>query len=497
MSPDQSPSSPLAGDADAILARLRELRSADAPTHGGRILSYVYDSGLAALDDLAAAAAREVQPVNGLDPTVFTSVATMERELIAFARNAFQGPGAVGSVTSGGTESCLLAVKAARDRVSRTGRGSVVLPTTAHVAFVKAAHVLDVDLVRVPVDPDSTSVDADAVAGALRDDTFLIVASAPNYPTGVADPIGDLGRLALDREIALHVDACLGGFALAWWPEDLAPWDFAVPGVSSISADLHKYGYSPKGASILLHADRDRHRAQYFATTDWPGYPVVNPTLLGSRSAAGLAAAWAIVQYLGDDGFRTLVAAIARATTALRGTVEGIDGLRVVGDPVGPVFAVAADDSSASPIDPHRWARAVGDAGFELQLQPSFTQADSTVLPATTHLTVTPVTETVVDELSAALIGAADRTRGQAPAEPPQALADLAAAVDSGDASIGDLLALPSSVTADVLVAAGIDPHDADGELDMAAIVAAVQALPRPITAKMLTEFLASYTNPE
>ncbi|GED99223.1 pyridoxal phosphate-dependent decarboxylase family protein [Gordonia crocea] len=494
MSSDRSPS-PFAGDADAILARLRDLRSADAPTHGGKVLSYVYDSGLAALDELAAAAARAVQPVNGLDPTVFTSVAIMERELITFARNAFHGPDAVGSVTSGGTESCLLAVKSARDHGSHTDRGSIVAPTTAHAAFIKAAHLLDVDLIRVPVDPESTAVAPEAVAAALREDTFLIVASAPNYPTGVADPIADLASLALDRGIALHVDACLGGFALAWWPEAIAPWDFAVPGVTSISADLHKYGYSPKGSSVLLHADRDRHRAQYFATTDWPGYPVVNPTLLGSRSAAGLAAAWAIVNYLGDDGFATLVADIARAASALRATIDGIDGLRVVGDPVGPVFAVAADAASA-PVDPHRWARAVGEAGFELQLQPSFAQPDGTALPATTHLTVTPVTERVVDELSTALVDAAQRVRGTAPAQPPAALAALATALDSGDAVLDDLLALPSAVTGELLVAAGIDPHDADGELDMPAIVAAVEALPRPVTAKMLTEFLALFTNP-
>lgn len=485
---------PLAGDADAVIARLRELRAGDAPSHGGTILSYVYDSGRAELDELAAAAIREVQPVNGLDPTVFTSVAAMERDVITFARNAFHGPGAVGSVTSGGTESCLLAVLSARE-YSHADGGSIVVPTTAHAAFTKAAHVLGVEEIRVPVDPVTTAVDPAVVADALREDTFLVVASAPGYPTGALDPIESLGRLARERQIALHVDACLGGFALAWWPDPLPPWDFRVPGVTSLSADLHKYGYTPKGASVLLHADRDRHRAQYFATTDWPGYPVVNPTLLGSRSAAGLAASWAIISFLGTDGFTDLVAATARATAALRDVVAGIDGLRVFGDPVGPVFAVATDPASASPVDPHRWARAVADEGFALQLQPGYVQPDGSSLPATTHLTVTPVTERVVDDLARALVRGAEAARGLPPSPAPEALADLAAAITTGAVSLDDLLSLPSETTAEFLRAAGIDPHG-DGELDMPAVVAAVAALPRSVTAKMLTEFLALYTNP-
>ena len=303
-------------DAQNVLDELARLRSTDAPTHGGHVLSYVYDTGLAELDELAAQAALLVQPVNGLDPTVFGSVAVMERDLIAFARDAFHGPEAVGSVTSGGTESCVLAVKAARDHARlEPGRGTLVMPSTAHAAFDKAARLLGVRAIRVPVDPQTTAVRASALADAITDDTFLLVASAPNYPTGTLDPIDDLGALAVERGLPLHVDACLGGFALAWWPTALPAWDFRVPGVTSISADLHKYGYAPKGASVILHSDRDRHRAGFFAITDWPGYPVVNPTLLGSRSAAGLAAAWAIARHLGPDGYRALVQKIAAAST--------------------------------------------------------------------------------------------------------------------------------------------------------------------------------------
>ena len=183
-----------------ILSRLRSLREQDAPTHGGRVLSYVYDSGLAALDELAADAARLVQPVNGLDPTVFPSTAVMERELVAFAREFLHGasdPAAdtdaggvvVGNVTSGGTESCVLAVKAARDfRGLPPGEGSLVLPTTAHAAFHKAAHLLGLELILVPVDPTSGRVGAQDIATAVRKDTVLIVVSAPSYPFAGARP---------------------------------------------------------------------------------------------------------------------------------------------------------------------------------------------------------------------------------------------------------------------------------------------------------------------
>lgn len=486
---------------DDVLAELSRRRSTDAPTHGGHVLSYVYDSGLAELDDLAGRAAALVQPVNGLDPTVFGSVATMERDLITFSRTAFHGPDAVGSVTSGGTESCILAVKAARDRAGmQPGRGAIVLPSTAHAAFDKAARLLGVRAIRVPVDPDTTGVAPETMAAAIDDDVFLLIASAPNYPTGAIDPIGDLGALALRRDLPLHVDACLGGYALAWWPDTLPAWDFRVQGVTSISADLHKYGYAPKGASVILHADRDRHRAGFFATTDWPGYPIVNPTLLGSRSAAGLASAWAITEYLGSEGYAELVGAVAASTARLREEVARIDGLRVIGAPAGPVFAVVADQSSDDPVDPHRWAGAVAEHGFTLQAQPRFTQSDGTVLPASTHFTVTPVTATVLDKLITAMHDGAEQARGLPRAAAPEALAALAEAFESGAVTVDDVVALPSEAVEQALSGAGIDPHTdpsgAAAALDMPAIIAAIETLPRPVTARMLTEFLAAYANP-
>src|SRR3954447_8363094 len=336
----------LGGNARAILGRLAALRAADAPTHGGRVLSYVYDSGMPEIDELAAEAMRLVQPVNGLDPTTFTSVAVMEREVIGFARELLHGgDDVVGSVTSGGTESCLLAVKTARD-VWRAAGGSgtprLLAPVTVHAAFQKAAALFDLALDLVPVDPATGEVDASALIARIGSDVALVVVSAPSYPYATLDPVEQVAAACDDAGVSCHVDACIGGWILPFWRtadgSALPAWDFRVPGVTSVSADLHKYGYAPKGASVLLQRDRDRQRRQYFATTGWPGYPVVNSTLLGSKSAGALAASWAIVQALGARGFAELAESCRRATRALQDIVGDIEGLRVVGEPTGPLL---------------------------------------------------------------------------------------------------------------------------------------------------------------
>jgi sphinganine-1-phosphate aldolase len=484
-----------------ILAHLQELRDADAPTHGGHVLSYVYDSGLAELDELAAAAIRMVQPVNGLDPTTFTSVATMEREVLGFARTMLNGDeDVVGTVTSGGTESCLLAVKTARDnwRTAHPDGGTprLLAPVTAHAAFQKAAHYFGLELDLVPVEESGTCA-ASALIERMGDDVALVVVSAPSYPFAALDPIAEVAAAAAEQGIACHVDACIGGWVLPW--QATAPWDFRVPGVTSVSADLHKFGYAPKGASVLLQRGRDRQRAQYFATTRWSGYPVVNPTMLGSKSAGALAASWAIIRALGENGYAELAASCERSTAALQAVVDGIEGLRVVGDPVGPLFAVATDESVPEDrrVDPHHWADQVRAHGFLIQLQPGFTQSDGTRLPPTTHLTITPVTESVLDQLSAALQAAADEVRGVPPVSVGDVLAavpaDALAALQSPDA------VLDSATAASLLARFGLASETGGPAAlpdRMAPILALVEALPARVTERLLTELLARLIEP-
>jgi glutamate/tyrosine decarboxylase-like PLP-dependent enzyme len=472
---------------DEILARLGELRAADAPTHGGRVLSYVYDSGMAELDELAAAAVRAVQPVNGLDPTTFGSVATLERELIGFVRDLLHGDDeVVGSVTTGGTESCLLAVKTARD-VWLTQRGlepgvvrpRMVAPVTVHAAFQKAAHYFGLQLDLVPVEADGR-VDPRRIAEYLADDVALVIVSAPSYPFAALDPVDEVAVLCRDRGIALHVDACIGGLVLPFWP-GLPAWDFAVDGVTSVSADLHKFGYAPKGVSVLLQRGRDRQRAQFFATTRWPGYPVVNPTILGSKSAGPLAAAWAIVQALGTDGFVGLAASCLRSTTALRAAIDGIEGLRILGDPAGPLLAVATDQdvSPERRVDPHHWADAVRGSGWVLQLQPGVSG-----MPPTTHLTITPVTESGLPELVPALVAAADAVRGVPHVDPAELLAGLPP-LDGG---------LDSESAWALLQGFGIG--DAGLPAQLAPLLALIEVLPPPIAERLLSELIGRLAEP-
>jgi len=472
-----------------ILARLEQLRAADAPTHGGHVLSYVYDSGLAELDELAAASIRAVQPVNGLDPTTFTSVAVMEGEVVAFARDLLGGDSdVVGSVTTGGTESCLLAVKTARDLWTGSGRPRLVAPVTVHAAFHKAAHYFGLELDLVPVGQDGRP-SAQAVIERLGEDVALVVVSAPSYPHAALDPVAEVAAAAAAAGIPCHVDACIGGWVLPFW-SGLAPWDFRVPGVTSVSADLHKFGYAPKGVSVLLQRGRDRQRAQFFTTTRWPGYPVVNPTMLGSKSAGALAAGWAITHALGRDGLAELAASCERSTAALVALVDGIEGLRVVGSPVGPLIAVAADEGTPADrrVDPHHWADQARAHGWLLQLQPGLEQSDGSVLPHTTHLTITPVTEAVLPELSAALVTAADEVRGVPAVSPADVLGALPGLPDGP---------LDSAAAAAILGSIGPVAGDSGGLPDrMAPFLALVGALPAPLVERLLTELIGRVVEP-
>ncbi|MEO6115883.1 MAG: aminotransferase class V-fold PLP-dependent enzyme [Pseudolysinimonas sp.] len=491
------------GDPAAILARLTELRSHDAPTHGGHVLSYVYDSGLAELDELAGRAVAAMQPVNGLDPTTFGSVAVLERELLGFVRDLLHGDAdVVGTVTTGGTESCLLAVKTARDlwaagewATSHPGTTPrLVAPSTVHAAFHKAAHYLGLTLDLVPVDGGGR-VSVDAIASRLGDDVALVVVSAPSYPFATLDPVVEVAALCADRGTALHVDACVGGLVLPFWPvgsaEALAIWDFRVAGVTSMSADLHKFGYAPKGVSVVLQRGRDRERAQYFATTRWPGYPVVNPTILGSKSAGPLAAAWSIVQALGVDGFGELAASMFRSTAAIAAQIARIEGLRVVGIPTGPLLAVATDETVPVDrrVDPHHWADAARGLGWVLQLQPALAQQGGVDLPPTTHLTITPVTERTLPELLPALSAAADTVRG----EPHVDAAGLLAGVPLAQIASGGL---DSETAWALLQGFGIGSGRSPLPDRMAPLLALIETLPAPIAERLLIELLARLVEP-
>ena len=502
-----------------ILAELAELRARDAPTHGGRVLSYVYDSGLAELDDLARDAAELTRPLNALDPTTFPSVAVMERELVGFMRKALHGSATklgggpvVGSVTSGGTESCLLAVKTARDlwraeqpelaaKLARAGkRPRLVTAATAHAAFQKAARLFDLDWDPVPCEPDG-SVRAAAFEQRLGADVALVVVSAPAYPTGAIDPVAQVAGAAKEFGLSCHVDACFGGLVLPWWP-GVDPWDFRVAGVTSISADLHKFGYAPKGVSVLLHRGRKRHRAQFFATTSWPGYPVVNPTLLGSKPASPLAAAWAITKRLGDEGYARLTASCARSAEVIVREAAQIRGLNVWGAPTGPSVALVTDTDlpEADQVDPHHLADELARSGFRIQHQPGFTQANGVRLPHTAHLTITPVTEQTLTELVPALRAAADAVRGKPRANPRIEYGALQALGYAPKREDGPFRMPSPDMAWRILKIAGAG-GSAGGKGSslpgrLAPLMALAERLPAPVAEAILSELLARVSEP-
>ncbi|MGY1769675.1 pyridoxal phosphate-dependent decarboxylase family protein [Blastococcus sp. SYSU D00813] len=466
-----------------VLAALTALQAGDVPTHGGRTMAYVYDSGRAGVDSLAAQAQAAYQWTNALDPTAFPSVARIEDDLVAAAVDLLGGgPATVGTVTTGGTESCLLAVLAARERWrartgSPTGRPRLLLPVTAHAAFRKAAHLFDLDVVDVPVDPVTCRAEPAAVAAALDAGTALVVVSAPSYPHGVLDPVGDVAALAAAAGVPCHVDACIGGWVLPFLDDVPEPFDLSVPGVTSLSVDLHKYGYAPKGVSVLLTADPELRQGHWFATAGWPGYPVVNPTLAGTRPAGPMAAAWAVHRWLGRDGYARLARDTRAATVALADGIARIGGLRVVGTPVATLVAVAEDGPDG--VDVLTLADEMTARGWLLQPQPPFAQPGGD-LPATLHLTVTGATAGRVDALLADLAGAA---RAAAALPRPVADPDLVAA-----AATIDPAALTVAEVDALLEVAGVG----GGRLPerMAPVHALVSALPRPVAERLLAGVL-------
>jgi sphinganine-1-phosphate aldolase len=464
-----------------VLAELTALQAGDLPTHGGATMAYVYDSGRAEIESIAAAAQAAFQWTNALDPTAFPSVARIENDLVGAAIALLGGDATtVGTLTSGGTESCLLAVLAARERWRRrggSGRPRLLLPVTAHAAFRKAAHLFDLEIADVPVDPATCRAVPSAVAGLLDDRTALVVVSAPSYPHGVLDPVGEIAGLAAASGVPCHVDACIGGWILPFLDDVPEPFDLSVPGVTSLSVDLHKYGYAPKGVSVLLTADPELRQEHWFATAGWPGYPVVNPTLAGTRPAGAMAAAWAISRWLGTDGYRTLARQAHEATRALAAGIAAVDGLRVVGDPVTTLVAVAQDGPDG--VDVLNLADEMTARGWLLQPQPPFAQAGGD-LPATLHLTVTGATAGRVAALLADLAEAARAASALPPPVADPGLVAAAATIDPATLTVAEVDAL--------LEVAGVG----GGRLPerMAPVHALVAALPRPVAERLLAGVL-------
>ena len=288
---------------------------------------------------------------NGLNPMVFQSLQRMEREVIKTTASLLSGDKEVcGVITSGGTESCLLAVKTYRDycrRVKGIRKPEMVVPESAHVAWDKGGEYFKVKIKHAPLDKDYR-VNVKAAERMINRNTIMLLGSAPGYPHGVIDPIEDLGHLAQKNSIPLHVDACVGGYILPFaeklgYPIPL--WDYRVPGVTSISADTHKYGYSIKGASTITYRNLSLLKHQMFVQENWPGGIFASPALLGTRPGGVYAAAWASLNHLGENGFLAMTEVILETSKKLINGINNIPGLKVLGEPPASVFAFTSTDS--------------------------------------------------------------------------------------------------------------------------------------------------------
>jgi glutamate/tyrosine decarboxylase-like PLP-dependent enzyme len=289
--------------------------------------------------------------VNTLQRDMCPSATKFEAEIIAMSLDmlgagALEGKQPGGLVTSGGSASIAHAVLAYREGNPTIARANMIKPETAHPAFAKAGHLFGVDMKIAPVDPVTLQVDLEWVRSNIDADTVALIGSAPNYGYGTIDPIAELGALALERDIGLHVDGCLGGFLLPFGRElgyDIPAFDFSVPGVSTISADTHKYGYALKGTSVLAFADQSLRNAQYFYLTDWSGGKYCSPGMDGSRSGGLLAATWAAMVSLGRSGYRGYAQAIFETSAAMQDAIRSHPSLRIMGTP-SFLFSFTSDE---------------------------------------------------------------------------------------------------------------------------------------------------------
>lgn len=281
---------------------------------------------------------------NGLNPTAFKSLKRLEKEVLRFTADLFHiDYSACGVMTSCGTESCMLAVKTYRDygRARGIKKPEMIIPETAHVAWDKGAEYFNVKVRRAPL-ADDWRVDVSAVKKLINKNTVMILGAAPEYPHGIIDPIEELGALAKEKGIPMHVDACVGGYILPFIEKagrQLPPWDFRVEGVTSISADIHKYGFAAKGASCIIYRDIEYFKHQVFVNESWPGGVFASPAFLGTRPGGAYAAAWAAIQANGMEGYTELAKRTIEITEALKDGITSIEGLEIIGDPKASLFA--------------------------------------------------------------------------------------------------------------------------------------------------------------
>ena len=338
-----------------IMSHLQDLKVNDVRWREGRAFTLTYSAG----DEVIAVAEeayRAFSTENALNTDAFPSLRTIQADVVDIVIDWLQGEAsAAGFMTSGGTESILMAVKASRER-GKTERGitepNVVLPTSAHAAFEKGCYYFGLESRRIPVQSDWRA-NPDAMAAAVDDNTVLLVASAPQYPQGVIDPVPNIAAIAAERGINCHVDGCMGGVSLTYLKRlgfPIPPWNFSVPGVTSISVDLHKYGYTAKGASVIAYRNKKLRSYQTYITDNWLGGLYGSSGIMGTKGGGSMAAAWAVMNFLGDEGYARVTAQARHAAQELVAGVQARPALQLRAEPDATLVAFGASDPNALDI---------------------------------------------------------------------------------------------------------------------------------------------------
>jgi len=395
---------------EEVLKILKSFKSDDVKWHEGQLFGLIYEAG-PEVEALVKEASTLFLIENGLSPMAFPSLVKMETEVVSNVISLSGGDDeTVGSFTSGGTESIFMALKAARDWARHIHPGieepEMVVPVSAHPAWNKAAHYLGIKISMTPV-KDDLRADVAAMQNAITKNTIILGGTAVTYPHGMVDPIEEIAALAEKKNLWLHVDACLGGLMLPFLKRlgyKIPPYDFSVPGVTSMSADIHKYAYTPKGVSTIMYRNRDFRKFQIFAYADWSGGVYATPCLAGARPGGTMAAAWAVMHYLGEEGFMALAQKARAATEKLIEGINAIPQLYVLGDPDATVFAFGSEE-----INVYELSARMAERGWHIEAQQ---------LPPSLHMTVSPVHLTVADKFL-------DDLRRIAPEVPPVNSQDL------------------------------------------------------------------------
>jgi glutamate/tyrosine decarboxylase-like PLP-dependent enzyme len=383
--------------AQSISTAFDQMSTQDVRWRDGKAFSLAYNAGPDVLA-VAEEAYRRFSGANALNTAAFPSLRQMQGEVLEMA-GVWLGSttNSAGYFTSGGTESILMAVKAARDQFrsdSSITHPNIVLPTSAHAAFDKAAAYFSVELRRVAVLPNWRA-DVAGMAAAVDQNTIMIVGSAPQYPQGVIDDIPELAALAQRRGVNCHVDACMGGVSLAYLERlgyQIPPWNLQVDGVTSISVDLHKFGYTSKGASVIMYANKRLRSFQGFFTDQWLGGIYASSGMLGTKSGGAIAAAWAVMHFLGDDGYLRLTRSARVATEKLAQHITTHPHLALLAQPDALLLSFVAQDPTRLNI--YAVADEMWKRGWYIDRQEP---------PQSLHCTVNAVHESVIDEMLADL----------------------------------------------------------------------------------------------